>query len=194
MTDEQRQQVVEESFPSLQQLKDPDLRRDIVACWVRVWKESKWEELGICPFNPNFPELSLVDHINCLAELCLGAAGILQKYNPSLSIDHEYLLTGVLLHDLSKLVEIEPGPQGPEFSSLHRHMPHSTYGAFVAMAQGLDTRVANIILSHTKLTGATPDSPEAVLLHYLDYGMADVLRARDGLDLLMVVGSTFGKK
>ena len=194
MTEEQKAQAVALAFPLLAQINDEDLRRRIVACWIRIWGEAPWRELEDCPFNPHFPEVSLVSHINCLCDLVLGCADTLEKHNSGLSLDRDYLLTGVLLHDLSKMVEIEPGPDGPVFSQLNRRMPHSTYGAMVAMAQGLDSRVANIILSHTKLTGAVPDSPEAVLLHYLDYGMADVLRARDGLPLIMVGGSTFGKK
>jgi len=64
-------------------------------------------------------------------------------------------------------------------------MPHATYGAMVAMAEGLPPRVANIILAHSRWTGASPASPEAVLLHYLDYGLADVLRSSRGLPLIV---------
>jgi len=189
-----KRKEIEESFPALGYIQNSKLRADIVSCWERVWGESRWERLSDCPFNPKFPAVSLVKHINCLADLVLAAADILEKHNPGLEFEREYLLTGVLLHDVSKMVEIEPGPKGPVFSDLNRKMPHSTYGAMVAMAQGLDAKVANIILSHTKLTGAAPDSPEAVLLHYMDYGMADVLRAEGGLPLIMLTGSTFGKK
>ena len=194
MTEDQKVQSINSAFSHLARIGDAKLRGQITACWLRIWEESPWEELVDCPFNPHFPDVSLVSHINCLCDLVLACADIMEKHNPGLSLDRDYLLTGVLLHDLSKMVEIEPGQDGPGFSPLNRHMPHSTYGAMVAMAQGLDTKVANIILSHTKLTGAVPDSAEAVLLHYLDYGMADVLRAKDGLPLIMIGGSTFGKK
>ena len=53
--------------------------------------------------------------------------------------------------------------------------------------------MANIILSHSRLTGAKPATPEAVLLHYLDYGLADVLRAHRRLDLIMLQGPKFGR-
>ncbi len=194
MSNGQQSDIILKTFPTLAQLSDEVLRRDIIACWERIWGESPWQNLTDCPVNPNLPDISLVDHINCVGEMILATATSLEKFCPGLKLDRDYLITGVLLHDLSKMVEIRPGEDGPEFGDLNKHMPHGVYGAFVAMAQGFDTRVANIILSHTRLTGARPDSPEAVLLHYLDYGMADVLRAKDGLPLIMETGSTFGKK
>lgn len=194
MSDAVKRKEIQSSFNALVMLKESRLMDTVISCWERIWSESKWDNLTDCPFNPHFPEVSLVNHINCVTDLVMGAADVLEKYNSNLKLDRDYLLTGVLLHDISKMVEIDPGPDGPIFSEFTRQMPHSTYGAFVAMAQGLGPRVANIILSHTKLTGAVPDSPEAVLLHYLDYGMADVLRAAAGLPLIMVAGPTFGKK
>ncbi len=185
---------IESYFPALERIRGKELKEAIIACWQRVWTESAWTNLEDCPFNPAFPNVSLKDHVNCVADLLLAAAEIMEKHNPGLDLDRDYLLTGAFLHDVSKMVEIEPGPDGPAFSDLNKKMPHATYGAIVAMSQGMDTRTANIILAHTRLTGALPDSPEAVLLHYLDYGLADVLRADQGLKLIMDGGPTYGKK
>ena len=90
------------------------------------------------------------------------------------------------MHDLSKVVEIEPkGDDEPGYSELNQMFPHAVYGAFVAMSQDLPVKVINLILSHSRLTGTRPQTPEAVLLHYLDYGMADVLRSHKGLGLIL---------
>mgnify|MGYP001143168207 FL=1 len=134
-----------------------------------------------------------MQHINCVGELVLAAADIVEKHNPALKLDRDYLIAGVLLHDLSKMVEIEKGPAGVTWGSLLKLMPHSSYGAFIALAEGLPPRVANIILSHTRMTGTLPASPEATLLHYLDYGLADVLRASRGMNLILDGGPKLGK-
>ncbi len=182
-------------FPVLESVSSKALKDKIVACWLRAFSESPWERIADCPFNPHFPDVSLVDHVNCVAALAMSAADTLTAYNKGLSFDRDRLIAGVLLHDVSKLVEIERRKDGSVgFAPLTRKMPHATYGAIIAMAEGLPADIANMILSHTTLTGARPDSPEAVLLHYLDYGMADVLRADKGLPLIMVEGSTFGRK
>lgn len=180
---------IRECFPILSIIKDQNLRETIIQCWVKVWEESIWKDLKDCPFTPPFPDISLVDHVNCVGEMILAIADILEKNNRELKLDRDYLVTGVLLHDLSKLVEIELGPDGYTWGKMMKFMPHATYGAMVAMAQGLSPRVANIILAHSRWTGASPASPEAVLLHYLDYGLADVLRACRGLPLIVTGGA-----
>lgn len=185
---------IRECFPIIEKITDPKLQEDIIRIWSRVWEESTWKDLEKCPFNPAFPDISLISHVNCVVELVLGAAETLERHYPELLIDRDFLITGALLHDVSKTVEIESDDKGaPQFSELTKMMPHAVYGAHLAMAHGLSSRVANIILSHTRLTGALPQSVEAVLLHYQDYGMADVLRANRNLKLIMDGGPTYGK-
>jgi len=185
---------IREYFPVIGKIKDPKLQEAIVSIWVKVWEESTWEDLRECPFNPEFPDISLISHVNCVTELVLAAADILEAHNPELSLDRDLLIAGALLHDVSKAVEIKKGDRGvPQFSELTKMMPHAVYGAHLAMAYGLSSLVANMILAHTRLTGALPQSPEAVLLHYLDYGMADVLRAQRKLKLILDGGPTYGR-
>ncbi len=185
MSSTEKAQKIREYFPIVSKIEDASLRDTVIQCWVRIWEESTWKDLKDCPFTPPFPDISIVDHVNCVGEMVLALADILEKNNRELKLDRDYLITGVLLHDLSKPVEIELGPEGCTWGKMLKLMPHATYGAMVAMAQGLPPRVANIILSHSLWTGASPASPEAVLLHYLDYGLADVLRAVRGLPLIV---------
>ena len=193
MSPSEKVEKIKQSFPIILKIGDPDLRETVIRCWVKMWEESKWVDLNDCPFTPPFPDISLVHHINCVGELILSAADIMEKHNPELKLDRDYLITGVLLHDLSKMVEIEKGPDGVTWGELLKLMPHSTYGAFLALAQGLSPRVANIIMAHTRMTGTLPASPEATLLHYLDYGLADVLRANRGINLILDGGPKLGK-
>jgi len=193
MSSPEKIQKVKQSFPIIAKIKDSDLKETVVRCWVRMWEESKWENLTDCPFTPPFPEISLVEHVNCVGELVLAAADIMEKHNPDLKLDRDYLITGVLLHDLSKLVEIEKSTDGFTWGKLLKLMPHSTYGAYLALSEGLTPRVANIIMAHTRMTGTLPASPEATLLHYLDYGLADVLRANIGMTLILDGGPKLGK-
>ena len=193
MSSSEKVEKIKQSFPIILKIGDSELREAVIRCWVKMWEESKWDGLNDCPFTPPFPDISLVQHINCVGELMLSAADIMEKHNPELKLDRGYLITGVLLHDLSKMVEIEKGADGVTWGELLKLMPHSVYGAFIALAQGLPPRVANIIMAHTRMTGTLPASPEATLLHYLDYGLADVLRANRGINLIMDGGPKIGK-
>lgn len=187
------QEEIKRCFPIIDQINDLNLREMVVLCWSKMWEESEWENLNDCPFTPPFPAISLVQHINCVGELVLSAAEILEKHNPDLKLDRDYLIAGVLLHDLSKMVEIEKTSDGIKWGGLLKLMPHSTYGAFMALSQGLPPRFANIIMAHTRMTGTLPASPEATLLHYMDYGLADVLRSNSGMNLILDGGPKLGK-
>jgi hypothetical protein len=175
MSQDEKERKVRECFPILGKMKDRELQAKVIRCWVKMWEESKWKDLRECPFTPPFPEISLVDHVNCVGDLVLTTADVVERHNPQLKLDRDYLITGVKWGEMLKL------------------MPHSTYGAFMALAQGLSPRVANIIMAHTRMAGTLPASPEATLLHYMDYGLADVLRAHRGLALIMDGGPKLGK-
>jgi hypothetical protein len=193
MGNDAKTQRIAECFPILSRIQDAALKQAVTACWIRIWEESGLADPTDCPFTVLFPELTLVQHINCVGELVLAAADIMERNNPGLMLDRDFLITGVLLHDLSKPVEIEKSPGGYRWGPLLKLMPHGMYGAIVAVAQGLPPRVANIILSHTRMTNTLPASPEAVLLHYLDYGLADVLRAQRGMHLILDGGPKLGR-
>jgi putative nucleotidyltransferase with HDIG domain len=193
MSQSDKVERIKACFPILADIHDPEMKDAVIRCWIRMWDESKWEDPTDCPFTPPFPDISLVEHINCVGELVLAAADIMEKHNRELNLDRDYLITGVLLHDLSKMVEIEKDAEGPRWGKLLKMMPHSAYGAFMALSEGLPPRVANIILAHTRMTGTLPASPEATLLHYLDYGLADVLRSKRGLNLILDGGPKLGK-
>jgi len=193
MGNDTKAQRIVECFPILSRIQDPALKQAVIACWVRIWEESGMADPTDCPFTVLFPEISLVEHVNCVGELVLAAADTMERHNPGLKLDRDFLITGILLHDVSKPLEIEKGPEGYRWGPLLKLMPHGMYGAIVAVAEGLPPRVANIILSHTRMTNTLPASPEAVLLHYQDYGLADVLRAHRGMHLILDGGPKLGR-
>ena len=84
MSQSKKIEKIEEAFPMVSKIVDPDLKAAVIRCWVRMWEESEWAELEDCPFTPPFPDISLVAHINCVGELILAAADILEKHNPEL--------------------------------------------------------------------------------------------------------------
>ncbi len=182
-------------FPAIEEIQSDILRKKVLEIWSEVWEESHWETPESCPFNPNFPDISLVDHINSLWEIAKGVCEVIEKYYADIKIDRDLLWAGILLHDVSKMLEMEPGTDGKvEYSRLLDYLPHSVFGAMKSFNKGLPLKVLNIIISHTKLTGQSPVTPEAMLLHYLDYGIADLLRLCAGLPTIYAEGPLFGKK
>ena len=126
---------IEGCFPILSRIEDELRREAVISCWLQVWEESDWNDLEDCPFSPGFPDISLVAHVNCVIDLVLATLEIMDKHNPELRLDRDYLIAGALLHDVSKMVEMEPTAEGARPSKLCKMMPHSTYGAILAMCQ-----------------------------------------------------------
>ena len=141
-------------------------------------RNQAWENIKYFPFNPSFPVITLVSHVKCVAD-------VLEEHNPELHLDREYLITGALFHDFSKMVKMGSIIRGEKMGRLFKMMPDSTHGAILAICHGLDSCIANIILSYTGRTGALPTSAEATLLRCMEYGLADVLRTQRALALLM---------
>lgn len=72
-------------------------------------------------------------------------------------------------------------------------MNHAVPAAHMAMQRGLADEIVNVILSHTKPNNTAPMTPEAVVLHYVDYMLADCMRFRRGQGLLMRGDLSYGR-
>lgn len=70
---------------------------------------------------------------------------------PDLEVNRDRLLASALLLDVSKLLEMEPdGHGGAQFTDLTRTMPHAVYAGYLCLQHGLDERIVNAVLAHTK--------------------------------------------
>ena len=116
----------------------------------------------------------LLEHVVSLADICSLAAGHYPEVNRDL------LLTGAILHDIGKLVELRWGTSF-EYTLEGQLLGHISLGLAmveqkVAQVEGFPPRlkllVQHLILSHHgRLEFGSPKLPmipEAMLLHYLD--------------------------
>ncbi|WP_040484898.1 HD domain-containing protein, partial [Lutibaculum baratangense] len=195
MTNEERKRErLGELMPAAARIADETLRGKVIDVWLEAWERSGWDDVADCPSNPKLPGLPIIRQANCVAEMAVAVAGLIEASYDELSFDRDRLIAGGLLLDASKIVEMEPtGEAGAaRFSALTKVMPHATYAAHMALNHGLADEIVNIILSHTKLTNTTPMTPEAVVLHYVDYMLADCMRMKRGAGLLMRGDISYG--
>lgn len=183
-------------MPAASGIRDKTLRQTVFDLWLDVWSMSKWDDVADCPSNPKLPGLPIIRQANCVAEMAVSVASLIEASYEELTFDRDRLLAGGLLLDASKIVEQEPtGEAGhSRFSAITGVMNHAVYGAHLAMNRGLEDGVVNIILSHTKLNNTAPMTPEAVVLHYVDYMLADCMRQKRGNGLLMMGDLSYGIK
>ncbi|MBI4334598.1 MAG: HDIG domain-containing protein [Chloroflexi bacterium] len=173
-------QRLKQLIPSITGIKNAKLRKGVLAVWVRAWEESAWNDPAECPFIPDSPDCSLVQHTNFIVETVLAMASSAKSiWNIGLNTD--FLIAGAVLHDVSKLVEFAPGA----VSEIGENLVHASYGVHLALNAGLPLQVVNMIGAHTPQVYLLPKSPEGVLLCYADYAAADIFHLLHGKSLLL---------
>ena len=177
-------QDIEKLFADLlARIGDKDLRAKVVAAWVAGCKQGGWASVGDLKKMPftlatDCRGLSFVEHTRAVTRGALGLAEAQQaSYSQApYAINMDYLAAGGLLHDVGKLLEIEPdGSGGYRKGHAGRCARHPISGAILAAAAGLPPEVVNIIICHAKEGEGRPQRPEAVLVTKADFAAFDPL-------------------
>ena len=174
-------------FPEIEQISDTELRARVIEIWIECWHESSWPQIEDAPKNPASLGVGrpLHAHVRAVTQEALAAAEIVEARH-GIVADRDTLLAGALLHDVSKLVEYEPGGvRGAGKSPRGKLIQHAVYGAHKAWEKELPEEVVHIIVSHTRNSRVPPRTLEALIIHYVDYLDTDALlfEAGEPLDL-----------
>lgn len=166
---------IEELFSEqLKKIGDEGLRKKTVEIWAAAAEEGGWDpdDLEKIPFTllTETHGINLIQHTIAVTEGALGLAGaITSSCDPPFEIDHDLLVTGGLLHDVGKLLEMER-TDGGYVKSLHgRHARHPISGAILAARFGMPMPVINMIGCHAKEGEGRPQRVETVLIHQADF-------------------------
>ena len=167
----------------LARIQDPGLRDKVVKTFVLGCRRGGWasvEDLRKMPFTllTDPKGVGFIEHTIAVTE---GAAGLARAQAATYAkmpyaIDFDRLYAGGLLHDVGKLVEIEPDGKGGFRKSLAgQYARHPVSGAILAAECGLPGDVVNIIVCHAKEGEGRPQVVEAVLIHQADFATFDPL-------------------
>jgi putative nucleotidyltransferase with HDIG domain len=167
----------------LGRIQDPSLRAKVVKVFVLACERGGWqsvEALKQVPFTLLTDPfgISFVEHTKAVTE---GAAALGRTQEEAYAklpyaIDFDRLYAGGLLHDVGKLLEIEPDGKGGFRKSLSgKYARHPVSGAILAAECGLPGDILNIIVCHAKEGEGRPQVVEAVLIHQADFATFDPL-------------------
>lgn len=166
---------IRECLPEIALLEDAELRSSIERIWLVAWQESAWEDLRDCAFAAEAPEFRLIDHVRAVVQGCEAAARQAVELQ-DVRLDTQFLLALALLHDVSKLVEIEPdAATGARQSQFGRLIQHGVYTAHLAMVEKLPVELVHSILTHTPYSKLEPQIAEGVLHKQIDLANAESL-------------------
>lgn len=180
-------ELIRKHLPSIDKITNRAVAEKVENIWYHTWKMSKWERLEDAPFNSLCPGVRLIDHTNAVVEGAMRLAKIREELFGD-EIDVDILLAGALLHDVSKLLEYEPGERGVIKGKQGSLFQHGFWTAHRALMEGLPIEVIHIIISHTGESRLLPSTPEALIIYFSDMADADLHRLNYGVPLLMQKG------
>ena len=173
-----KEKDIEELFEGLlSKISDNELRKKVVDVWVKASEKGGWktvEELKNIPFTllTDSRGISLMEHTIAVTEgaLALGKAQTKNYAKQPYKINFDRLIAGGLLHDVGKLLEIEPdGKGGYRKSRSGKCARHPISGAILAAESGLPDEIVNIVACHGKEGEGRPQVIETVLIHQADF-------------------------
>ena len=178
---------IHELLPYVDEITDRDLAASVVEIWVEAWDESRWDDLADVPkgIYSGGTVRSLVEHVSGVTVGALAYASCMSEIH-GWSLDHDLLASAALLHDTSKVVETEPGPDGvPVVSEFGLLVQHGVWTAQQILNRQLRLDLAHIVVSHTPMSRTKPLSPEGIILYYVDMLDSDILSLHAKLPLLL---------
>ncbi|MGB9741957.1 MAG: HD domain-containing protein [candidate division WOR-3 bacterium] len=167
----------------LERIADPGLREQVVQVWVDAAREGGWssiEELKSMPFTilTDSRGVNIIEHTIAVTEgaIALAEAQIMAYRNMPYKVNFDRLIAGGLLHDVGKLVEIQPdGKGGYRKSRAGELARHPISGAIIASRVGLPADIINTIACHAREGEGAPKVLETVLIHQADFATFDPL-------------------
>jgi putative nucleotidyltransferase with HDIG domain len=167
----------------LARIVNEDLRGKVVKTFVLACRRGSWESVDSIKKMPftlltETHGVGFVEHTIAVTEgaAALGRAQVEACARLPYAIDFDRIYAGGLLHDVGKLLEIEPDGRGGFRKSLAgQYARHPVSGAVLASECGLPGDIINIIVCHAKEGEGRPQVVEAVLIHQADFATFDPL-------------------
>jgi putative nucleotidyltransferase with HDIG domain len=161
----------------LSSINDEEVKRKVVKAWHLGCQRGGWEkieDLIDVPFTllTDTKGVGFIEHTIAVTEGAMGLAlAQMENYDEMpYEIDMDRLIAGGLLHDVGKLLEIEPDEEGGYRKSRNGMCTrHPISGTILAAEAGLGEDVQNTIACHAKEGEGRPQVIETILIHQADF-------------------------
>jgi putative nucleotidyltransferase with HDIG domain len=187
-----KEEVAKLFAAQLEKISDRGLRDRVVETWVKGCERGGWknvDDLKKMPFTllTDCRGVSFIEHTIAVTDgaLALAKAQMDTYAKVPYRIDLDRLVAGGLLHDVGKLMEIEPDGAGG-YRKSHSGMcaRHPISGAILAAEMGCDQELVNTIACHAKEGDGRPQVVETVFIHQADFATFNPLVMLKGGSLI----------
>jgi putative nucleotidyltransferase with HDIG domain len=169
---------IEKTFSAqLSKISDKSIRDKVVDVWVKACERGGWksvDDILKMPFTilTDTKGVNFIEHTIAVTEGALALAKAQMDNYKSLpyKINIDRLVAGGILHDVGKLLEIEPdGSGGFKKSFTGEFARHPISGAMIADEVGLPDEIVNVIAYHAKEGEGKAQVIETILVHQADF-------------------------
>lgn len=169
--------------PWIGRIRDEDLREKVLQVFEAALGRSgykKADQFRKMPFTllADCRGVSFVEHTLAVTAGAVGLAQAQMSHYAKMPyrIDMDRLIAGGLLHDVGKILEIEPdGKGGYRKSRSGMCLRHPLSGMALAAEAGLPAELLNCVGCHAREGEGAPKPVETVLIHQADYATFDPL-------------------
>lgn len=176
-----RTEIVLSKFPEVNEIRDSGLREKVVRMWVRALERHSLEDIDRIPMSPGGPEkletYNLVDHTRCVTKTSIDLArNLIEIYE--FEIDLDSVIAGAVLHDVGKAMICRNVDGRFVVTDEGKKLTHIMLGSAIAMEEGLPLDIVHAIFAHTVpyvtfKQSVPPQTIEALIVHYADFGSGD---------------------
>ena len=163
-----RNEIIDK-FPCINRLHSSNLRELCRSLFIHVFQNSPYssiEQAYHFPEARNFAKYILVDHINQVSELCEEICAKTVSCM-KLTIDHDIVLAGALLHDIDKYCIFNVYDSGEIEKKTNK--VHAVEGAKMARIMKIPEPICHVIESHSRIWApVSPSTKEAVFVRSID--------------------------
>jgi len=179
---------IREMMPEIEWINDKELQGKVVATIEDGLRSGGWEpeDFDRIPFTLLIQDCpaSLLTHTRSIVQMCRD---IWKVYNPmyagqgDFTLDHDALIAGAILHDVGKLVEDEYKDGKYIKCQYGKDLRHPFSGAILASRNGISSDICHIIATHAGEGNGRHRSPEAVVVHHVDFINFESIKSHMGL-------------
>jgi HD superfamily phosphodiesterase len=181
-------QRIRKLIPEIEWIHDESTREKVTATIEDGLRSGGWEpeDMDKMPFTLLIPDCpaSLLAHTRSIVQM---SHHIGEVYNPiydgqgDFTLDHDVLVAGAILHDVGKLVEMEFVGGKYVKAQYGKDLRHPFSGAILASRNGISSDICHVIATHAGEGNGRHRSPEAVVVHHVDFINFESIKSHLGL-------------
>lgn len=172
-----------EGIPQIQDIQDETLRERTIKAWELAFMDGNFDNLPAARFNKFCDYVTLLQHTRSVTRMSiLLGESLRDEYHYEINMDK--LISIAALHDISKLLENEPLPDGGvRQTEIGQSYQHGFFSSYYSLQAGIPADIGAAILTHTHQTKTLPVCLEGIIVTYADLADADSHRLQLGKPL-----------